>query len=173
MCVENVILVSSTRLFAACVCVRVCVSCISGWWLIALLHRSVTGHNRQIKLFRASSDSDPFVLPQIPSTERITHSPHWVRTYGIISVSERAIPIPSTIPLNFSLLWSTLAFSSNKKAVLIKFLSLVLAELRGEKEHCLLSTTVLEKFTGYQEPEFHTLLYPSQKKKKKKIAFFM
>ena len=75
--------------------------------------------------------------------------------------------MPSLTPLTSDFSGSTLAFSSDKKAVLVRFLSLVPAKLRGEKEKCILCASgVLQswsKVAGYQEPEFNTLLYPFQK----------
>lgn len=133
----------------------------------ALLHPSVTAHHSKMNLWFASSDC-PIYLPSDAINTKTETQPTLGQNIQNNSCNERKHPCAQldSLPSGFS--GSTLAFSSDEKAVLVRFLSLVPAELRGEEEECTsCASWVLQswrKVAGYQEAEFNTLLYPFQKK---------
>lgn len=87
----------------------------------------------------------PMCPPRILSTWRTKQSQHQIKTYRSFPGTERSIPAPWLIPLTSGFPGSTLACSSDRKAVLTTFLPSVPAELRAREWcfACLLSTTVL------------------------------
>ena len=131
-----------------------------------LLHQSVTGHHNKMNLWFASSDC-PVCLPSDAINTKTETQPTLGQNIQNNSCNERKHSRVQLDSLTSNFSGSTLAFSSGEKAVLVRFLSPVPAELRGEEEECTLcASRVLRswrKVAGYQEAEFNTLLYPFQK----------
>lgn len=151
--------ITDTRifLFVFVLHVRVVVS-------IALRHPAVTGHNSKTNLLSAS-DCTAFAFPRILWRWRTKHSKAGPKPTGeFLQGNQSCLRL---IPLTADSVGPTLEVSSDKKAVLIGLLSLVPAELRGKKANCVLPASwelqSWNKVTDYPEPEFHTLVYPSEK----------
>ena len=131
-----------------------------------LLQRSVTGHHSKMNLGFASPDC-PVSLPSDAINMKTETQPTLGQNTQNNSCNERKHSRAQLDSLTSDFSGSTLAFSSGEKAVLVRFLSPVPAELRGEEEECTLwASRVLQswrKVAGCQEAEFNTLLYPFQK----------
>lgn len=101
-----------------------------------LLHQSVTGHHRKMNLWFASSDC-PVCLPSDAINTKTETQPTLGQNIQNNSCNGSKHSRAQLDPLTSDFSGSTLAFSSDEKAVLVRFLSPVPAELRGEERNAL------------------------------------